>query len=393
MALVLYSDIFWFPTGVLAANLPARIFPHHSNSFSPIFADQAGTIPLPNPGTDTDGAGMLTFYAEEGKYWVHIDTEAFLIDVGLSEEEADLSTGVASGGELNVATPTSVEIVALVGYVVDNNDLTSTSPTLVKVDEPTQVVPLDAASLTRSITFWFMDAAGNVTQQAAPGTPQQRRTQLGLGVTFFDTVAGTLIEAQTRPVILGQPANQFVDLLDAIGPLSTAGNVISANGANLSFNKTSGTLFVRASNHFASGVLTDNPHFSPSPAHTPATFRRVLRAAAVATPPAVTTLDVANYDLNGVLTPVGGGTNTATIQRVWAFATNQATAQIAVQYGQQTYPSLTSAMASIGLENFTPAPVSVLGALVGYICVTRTATNLSDPAQAVFVRAGKFPTP
>lgn len=393
MALVLYSDLYWFPTGVLAANLPVRIFPHHSNGFAPIFADQAGTIPLPNPGTSTDGGGVLTFYIEEGKYWVHIDSEAYLIDAGLSQEEADLSTGVASGGEMNLATPTSVEITALVGYVVDNNALTSVAPSLVKVDQPTQVVPLDAGSLERSVTFWSMDSAGNVIQQATPATPQQRRTQLGLGVSFFDTVAGALVEVQTRPVILGQPANQLVDLFDAIGPLSTSGNAIMPNGVNLSFNKAAGVLFVRASNHFASGVLTDNPHFSPSPAHTPAIFRRILRTAAIATPPAVTTLDVANYDLNGVLTPVGGGTNTSTIQRVWAFATNQATAQVAVQYGQQTYASLAAATAAIGLEPFIPAPVSILGALVGYICVTRTATNLSDPAQAVFVRAGKFPTP
>lgn len=393
MALVLYSDLYWFPTGVLAANLPVRIFPHHSNGFAPIFADQAGTIPLPNPGTSTDGGGVLTFYIEEGKYWVHIDSEAYLIDAGLSQEEADLSTGVASGGEMNLATPTSVEITALVGYVVDNNALTSAVPSLVKVDEPGQIVALDAGSLARSITFWFMDSAGNVTQQATPATPQQRRSQLSLGVSFFDTVAGTLVEVQTRPVILGQPANQLVDLFDAIGPLSTSGNAIMPNGVNLSFNKAAGVLFVRASNHFAAGVLTDNPHFSPSPATAPAIFRRILRTAAVATPPAVTTLDVANYDLNGVLTPVGGGTNTSTIQRVWAFATNQATAQVAVQYGQQTYASLAGAVAAIGLEPFVPAPVSILGALVGYICVTRTATNLSDPAQAVFVRAGKFPTP
>lgn len=393
MALVLYSDLYWFPTGVLAANLPVRIFPHHSNGFAPIFADQAGTIPLPNPGTSTDGGGVLTFYIEEGKYWVHIDSEAYLIDAGLSEEEADLSTGVASGGEMNIASPTSVEITALVGYVVDNNALTSVAPSLVKVDEPGQIVALDAGSLARSVTFWFMDSAGNVTQQATPATPQQRRTQLGLGVSFYDTVAGALVEVQTRPVILGQPANQLVDLFDAIGPLSTSGNAITPNGVNLSFNKAAGVLFVRASNHFAAGVLTDNPHFSPSPATAPAIFRRILRTAAVATPPAVTTLDVANYDLNGVLTPVGGGTNTSTIQRVWAFATNQATAQVAVQYGQQTYASLAGAVAAIGLEPFVPAPVSILGALVGYICVTRTATNLSDPAQAVFVRAGKFPTP
>lgn len=391
MALVRYSDIYWFPNGVLAANLPAAVFPHHSNAFAPIFSDSIGT-PLANP-TSTDGTGTLTFWAEEGKYWVHIDTEAFLIDVGLSEEEADLSTGVASGGELNLAGPQSVEITALVGYVVDNNDLLSIVPTLVKVDQPQQIVALDAGSLARSITWWLMTSTGAVIQQAAIPSPVQRRTHIVLGVSLYDTGLATLVEVQTQPVILGQPANQLADLMDAIGPLNLSGNTVTANGANLSINKSVGTLFSRASNHFASGLLTDNPHITPSPAQAPATLRRIIRTSVIPTPPPVATVDPLNYDNAGVLTPVGGGTNTSTIQRVWVFATNVSTAQIAVQYGQQTYSSLSAAVSAIGTENFVPAPITAVGALIGYIVLTRTATNLSDPAQAVLVKAGKFPTP
>jgi hypothetical protein len=141
------------------------------------------------------------------------------------------------------------------------------------------------------------------------------------------------------------------------------------------------------------GVLSTNPHESPSPAQTPATFRRILRTASTPTPPPVTTIDPTRYDNNGILTLVPGGTNTSTIQRVWLFATNVTTAQIAVQYGQQTYGSLAAAVAAVGKEPFTPAPVASVGALIGYIAMIRTATNLSDPAQATFIRAGKFATP
>lgn len=391
MALVQYSDLYWFSSGALAVNTTARVFPHHSNILAPIFSDIAGT-PLANP-TQTDAFGNLTFWAEEGKYWVHMDAETFLIDVGLSEEEADLSTGIATGGELDLNTATSITINALVGYVADVNELTSAVPVLTKVDEPTQVVALDAGALARSLTWWLMDSNGAVLQQAAPPTPTQRRTHLALGVSLFDTGLATLVEVQTQPVILGQPANQLADLMDVVGPISRSGNTVTPNGANLSINKAAGTLFSRASNHFASGVLTDDPHNSPSPAQTPATLRRIIRTSTIPTPPPVTTLDPANYDNAGVLTPVGGGTNTSTIQRVWLFATNVSSAQIAVQYGQQTYASLSAALAAIGLEQFIPAPVTGSGALIGYVVLTRTAINLSDPAQAVFVRAGKFPTP
>lgn len=391
MALVQYRKLYWYPDQSLATNVPARVFPENSNTLAPIFSDIIGT-PMANP-TSTDGAGWLDFWAEEGKYWVHIDSEAFLVDAGMSEEEADLSTGVASGGEMDIASPTSVTINALVGYVVDNNQPLSSSPTLIKVDEPTQTVALDAGALTRASTTWLMDSAGNVIQQAGAVTPEQRRTHIALGVTIFDTVGGALIEAQTRPVILGQPANQLADLMDAIGPLSVSGNAISANGVNLSFNKTSGSLFIRASNHFAAGILTDNPHFSPSPAQAPVIMRRIDRNPIVVTPPAATVINPTQYDLNGVLVPVGGGTNTSTVLRVWAFVTNDITTQILVQYGQQTYASLSAAVSGLTTEPYTPNPVTVRGALIGYIAVIRTATNLSDPTQAVFVPAKKFLSP
>lgn len=393
MALVRYQKKYWFPNGVLAANLPAAVFPEDSNLFAPIFSDILGT-PLANP-TTTDGAGLLTFWAEEGQYWVHIDTEAFAVNVGMSEEEADLSTGLASGGELDITpgNPQAININPFVGYVVSNVQLTSAVPPIVKVDEPFQTVLLDAGALSRSITWWLVDAAGTVIQQAAQPTPEQRRSHVVLGVTLYDTGLGQLVEAQSLPVILPQQANQLADLMDAIGPLSLSGNLVTPNGASLSFNKSAGSLFSRASNRFVTGVLTTNPHISPSPAQTPATLRRIIRTSVIPTPPPVGTIDPTQWDNNGVLTLVGGGTNTATIQRVWLFATNVSTAQIAVQYGQATYASLAAAVAAVGNEPFVRAPITEVGALIGYIIVTRTATNLSDPAQATFIKAGKFPTP
>lgn len=385
MTLQRYRAKYWFPSGALAVNVPARIFLYDNNVFATIYTDATGVTQLPNP-VNTDGAGFLEFWAEEGQYWVHIDEETFLVDVGMSEEESDLSSGTASGGELNIATPTSVEIRAVVGYVVDNTSLDQVAPTKIKVDEPTQVVALDAGALARSITFWLMDSTGAVIQQATPPTPEQRRTHLELGVSFFDTGLVSLVEVQTLPVILPQAANQFVDLLDTLGPFSVSGNLLTPNGVNLSFNKASGVLFSRASNHFVSGVLTDNPHISPSPAQTPATFRRILRTASTPTPPPVTTVDPTMFDNAGVLTPVGGGTNTSTIQRVWAFATNVTSAQLAVQYGQQTFASLSAAVAAIDTAVYVPAPIASSGSLIGYICMTRVATNLSDPTQAVFVQ-------
>jgi hypothetical protein len=104
-------------------------------------------------------------------------------------------------------------------------------------------------------------------------------------------------------------------------------------------------------------------------------------------------LDVGNYDLGGVLTPVGGGVNTSTNFRVWGFANNTVTEQILIQYGQNTYASLAAAVNGLGSGNYIVQPATALGALIGWISVTRTAVNLSDPTQAVFTKAPKFATP
>lgn len=393
MALVRFTDTYWFPNGALAVNIPARVFPRNSNALAPIFSDIIGT-PLANP-LNTDAFGVLTFWAEEGHYWIHIDSETFLVDVGMSEEEADLSTGVASGGDLTVngLNPKAVDITALVGYVVDNNATTSAVPSLIKVDEPAQTVVLDGPAQLRALTNWLMDSAGNVIQQEPPPSPVQRRTHIQLGASLYDPGLGQIVDVQSSPVILGQPANQFADLLDVIGPFNVSGNVLTPVAGTLSFNASSGEVFRRGLNHFVGGVLTDSPHINPTPARAPALFKRVIRVAEAPLPPDVTTVDPTRYDLNGVLTLVGGGTNTSTVQRVFIVPNSSPSAQVAVQYGQLTFASLSAAVAAVGTSNFIPNPVSGFGALVGYIAMIRTATDLSNPAHAVFVRPNsKLPT-
>ena len=381
-----YNKLYWFPSGALAANVPARVFLRDVNALAPLFADQAGTIPLPNP-LQTTGAGFLDFWAEEGQYWVHIDAETFLIDVGMSEEQADLTTGVASGGEMTAAGPTSVDIGAVVGYVVDNNELTSVEPSIVKVDEPAQTVAMDAGALTRALTWWLMDSTGTVIQQAFPPDATQRRSHLELGVSLFDAAGtNTLIEVQTKQTNLVQPIAQLGDLMESLGPFSISGNEIAPVPATLNINWSAGQVFARGLNHFASGVLTDSPHINPTPGRTPALFKRVIRIPESPLPPDTTLIDPANYDLNGVLTPVGGGTNTATVQRVFVVPNQSPSAQMTVQYGQRTFPSLAAATAAIGTVPFVPNPSASFGALVAYIAVIRTATNLADPAQATFVQ-------
>lgn len=393
MAIAQYSDVFWFPNGALAANVQARIFPLSSSALATIFTDATGAVQLPNP-LSTDGAGVLIFWAIEGEYWVHIDSESFRVSVGTPNTldvfdagSVALSTGVMSGGRLALsANPVAVDFSETVGYVVDYST-DDFRPTLTRVHSPAQTVALDAPALTRDVTFWLLASNGTFVQQAFPPTATQRRTHIELGFSVLNGGAVFLVE--TTPVVLPQPMNQFVDLLSSLSPFSISGNALSPNGVNLSINKTAGTMFSRSFNYES---VPNNPHTAITPAQAPVSVRYSTRNTVVF-PPHQTALDPANYDVGGVVTPVGGGAMTSTLQRVFLFALDNAVDQVAVQYGQNTYASLADAAASVNTAAFVVNPVFI-GTVIGWIAMTRTATNLSDPAQATFIRPNtKFPIP
>jgi len=302
-----------------------------------------------------------------------------------------LSTGVAAGGEfsVNLLNPASLDIAPLVGYIT-NFDIDPFNPIITRIDYPGGTVAMDAGSLLRTATAWLMDVNQNIVQQANPPTNEQRRDMIYLGVTA--QVGGVIIVDQTLQVILQQPANQLTDLMASLGAFNISGNLITANGVNLQINQTAGTIFSQSFNHFAGPVQTNDPHVSTTQAQAPASFRYITRNSPVFGP-LVTVIDVANYDVAGVVTPIGGGSGNSTIHRVWMYANNTATEQLVIQYGQTIHPNLAAAIDAVGARTFVANPLTRAAALLGYICVTRVATNLSDVSQAVFVAAGKFPTP
>ena len=305
-------------------------------------------------------------------------------------------TGVAYGGTMtfNAGHPTQFNIAAGVGYIVDNVT-TPASPTVTQVTIAAQTIDITTfvaspAPSTRTTNWWLMNAAGTVIVQGTSPTNVQRRTLLILGVTASTVGPGVLFNVQTLPVVQAQPGNQVYDLMYALGPFNVTGNAVTANGANLSFNKSVGTTFDAS---FNAATTMNNPHITVNPAETPATFRNSTQISG-SQGALVTTLDVTHYDVGGTITAVPNPVATATIQRIWLFGTGIATAQLALQYGQATYSTLAAAVAAVGTEPFIANPdYSGIAVLLGWIAVSKSCLSLQDTTTSAIIFAPKFAVP
>lgn len=311
------------------------------------------------------------------------------VDIDVQQAiSAAIGTGVIYGGEIN-ATPGvtgSVRIGPTVGYVVDF--ITNPAdPTVTRVTMAQQDVALDSAALARTTTWLMATSAGAIVQQATRPTNTQRRTHLQLGVVA--QAGGTIFIDQSLAVTLRGPVNQLYDLMYALGSFNISGNVIAPVATDLQLQKTVGYAFVPASNYFDGPTRTNDPHVSTIPAQSPISLRYVTSVPA-APSAQVTSVIPGNYDVGGVVTPVPGGANTATIQRVFLVPANQTVDQILIQYGSVTYPSLDAAVAALSSESFTQNPNLADAILIGYVVVTKSATNLASLTQARLFGASKF---
>lgn len=290
------------------------------------------------------------------------------INTGL-ELAINMSTGIVSGGFLSVDAITSrFDMDAIQGQIVDST--TNGDPKRVNVACPAfdSVVVNNLA--TQDVTYILIDATCTITQQATFPTPAEKRAKIFVGrldhfnrtsISFADTIGD----------YLQSPMSQYFDLVDSIGPFNIGdGNKLSANGANLSMNKSAGSLFVPSYNY---ATNNQSPNNVTTASRTLFNFRYATQTTLAGS--SVTVLDPTNYDNAGTITAVGGGANQATVQRVYLFPSNN----ITIQYGQATYTNLSEAIQQFQSESFVETPtVRGIGVLIGYVAIQKNCTSLQD---------------
>jgi hypothetical protein len=329
-------------------------------------------------GTDpvATGSDTLTFESSDGSVGISgnssTDTLDFTAISSGDVTERDASTGILTGGDLSVGSPTTTFTIADgTGQVVDNDGvITSVSWT-----GKTNVAVTNIA--TQNITFVSIDSAGSVVQSSTRWSNATSRTEIILGVIVHvnRTVVDTVNQEHHYAL---HAVNQLSDLYEALGFFNITGNIFSANGANLNIDKSLGTISAHGSNYTAD---KNNPSELSLAALTGLTFQ--YRYSDGSNGVTGVAIDADNLDDGaGGLTSLTN--NKFSVQRIYSFTSNN----VKIQRGVESFDNLDAALAGIASEAYVPEPSIVAnGLLRGFLICQKGETDLTS---ATFLAASKF---
>jgi len=333
----------------------------------------------------------ITSGTSDGQIYVSINNERIILDLTDLErnilEGNVISTGVYEYTGMTQGTGQTINVSPVRGWIVYNTYENSLSPDVESIYYTGGTnIPLTYLNSADS-TFILINSASTLVQQTTFPTPQERRLNLFLGkVVHLDrSTISSLIQTVDFDV---SPMAALRDLWSPL-KLVNQGVLVSANGANLSINTSAGSLWGNGI-----GWVTNqlNPNNVVINAQAPATFQYRTRLGSITGGTApytgnTTFIDPNNYDLNGVVTAVGGGALSATNQRVYLFPTGI----IRIQYGQQVYSTLAAAVAGSQTEQFVEFSNNRdNGILIGILSVVKNVSTLNSASNAVFNFVSKF---
>jgi hypothetical protein len=325
-----------------------------------------------------------------GKIYVTINNEDS--NLSLTDKERNIIEGnVVSGGVyeytgMTQGTGATINVALARGWIVKNTYEFATLPDVTNVYYTGGTnIPLTNLA-TADATFILINSASTLVQQTTFPTAQERREKIFLGKVVHPS--------RTSITSINQTVDFDVSPMAAIRDLWTPlklinqGIIVSPHSTTLEINTSAGVLW---GNGIGWTTNQQNPDSVSISGTSPTTFQYRTRFGPITggTVPTgnTTTIYPGYYDLNGVVTAVGGGSNSSTNQRVFLFPTGL----VRIQLGQKVYGTLTEAVAGSQTEQFVEYTLNrENGILIGIISVNKNATNLSLAAQAVFNLVSKF---
>jgi hypothetical protein len=270
--------------------------------------------------------------------------------------EGNLYTGLLSGGLISSASLTTFNISSGSGVIVNLNASLNDDPypTIQYVVWP-DLTNQSLTYLTSSIqTFVGINSAGTIIQQTDPWLDGQYNTSLSIGTVLHQNTASINGFIAYPNVAYGYKQRTY-DFIKAFGPLKLSGLIIYPS-SSLGLTIGSGTAWADGRNY---QVDPNNPSYITDPGTSVSKIFRYHVSGSTYIQDTnggvgYTVIDPANYNDNGVLTPVPSNKPWSN-QRVFWYP-NSATKGIVVYYGSAIYASQTEAIANLPYENFQETP-------------------------------------
>jgi hypothetical protein len=302
----------------------------------------------------------------------------------------NLQTGILYGGiiSVNAGNTATVDITAGTGIVVTPGASLTAMPvpvvTTVTWAAQTAVALPQIANYDE--TWISFNSSGVVTLRNTAWTDANYSSEIPIGAVYHVNRSSVNLVKNYPHVAYGQ-ADQMDPFIRAFGPLKLSGHEISANGANLSVNRTSGTAYAIGRNYQTD---PNNPNVVTDSGATPASvvYRFYRNGGTGYTTVINSVIDPDFYD-DGTGTLHATGSTKWQIQRIF-YLPNQ-TNTIGVYYGTIQYTNLNDAQFGLLTETFAESEsTATQGIFLGYLLVKGSCTDLSDTAKAKFVQAGLF---
>ena len=324
-----------------------------------------------------------------GKIYVNIENENSLQSLTQQEINVLLGNTISTGAYFytgaTTASTTTINVSQMRGWIVYNTYSYSTNPLVLNIYY-SGGTNISLPNLTSAdATYLLVNSGGTLYQQTSFPSPQERRENIFLSKVVHPNRT-TILNINNTVDYDVSPMSSLRDLWSPI-KLINDGVLVSPNGSNLNINISSGTLWGNGI-----GWVTNelNPNSVTISAKIPASF--FYRTQTGGTSSSVSVIDPTKYDVNGVITSMGGaGSDNSSNQRVYLYPTGV----LNILYGQTNYNNLTDAVAGIQTESFVVYPnAKNTGILIGIISVRNDIVADGQPLTnnnyARFTPVSKF---
>ena len=319
--------------------------------------------------------------------------------------EGTVPTSLYTGVEVSIDTDPTKYIISP-GYI-DFRDVTVIPAITTRIYFPGQSAKVPPNLLTRAATYIYIDKNGTVYDTNYTLDSSQTTLNTKYFVGSLGHPLTTIIEATSIPEINKYTiATDIITYLEEIGLISKITNAVTYNGANLFINKgVTKFLSARGPNYYKnkleSCTITSSQQIAPN----------MYRFLIYNNNPDLVSFDVSQNVFVKKGTPTAYGVynditaanptdalkiceapTPVTIHRVYEIPNVNNPPSISIGYGQNQYATLDDAETALlsGQDSFVESNFTARFPIIGFIAVLRTATDLSNAAQARFINGIKI---